>query len=80
MSAHAYTFLHRGGDRAAVLPPAPVATPAPASGDDLVAAVVVASRHAAERLEQLADARECAIDCADRGAADAAGAAREARP
>ena len=50
--------------------------PAPA-GDDLVAACVVAARHAAERLEQLADARECALDCAARGAADAAGAARE---
>ena len=79
MSAHAYTFLHRGRDRAAVLPPAPpvAPVPAPVSGDDLVAAVVVAARHAAERLEQLADARGCALDCAARGAADAAGAARE---
>ena len=63
VSAHAYTVLHRGRDRAAVLPPAPpvAPVPAPVSGDDLVAAVVVASRRAAECCETLARARGCSL-------------------
>ena len=67
----AYTFLHRGGDdRAAVLPPPPpvAPVPAPVSGDDLVAAVVVASRRAAERCETLARARGCSLARVRRGA------------